>query len=246
MLDRRDVTLCYDGTPDGLMCVIFYCYERGVMPFSVITDKGLSLMPVERVLTDVRKADRVINGIKKAAGQAAYDKIRLAMLTGWPEKEINVLKYVALLLAEGKKAMYMQQEDCVSGIETHVRHLINEGHRYKEFIRFSVYGNLLYAKINPKNQVLPLIVNHFKQRFPEENFLIYDATNAQAAVYRPYSCEILYEVNIKESDVDETELYYRRLWKTFYDAIEIKQRHNERCRMSCMPKRYWSNMPEFK
>ena len=77
MLDRRDVTLCYDGTPDGLMSVIFYCYEHGVMPFSVITDKGLSLMPVERVLTDVRKADRVINGIKKAAGQASQDPLQI-------------------------------------------------------------------------------------------------------------------------------------------------------------------------
>ena len=41
------------------------------------------------------------------------------------------------------------------------------------------------------------------------------------------------------------EAQYRRLWKRFYDTIEIKERHNPRRRMSHMPKRYWETMTEF-
>ena len=41
------------------------------------------------------------------------------------------------------------------------------------------------------------------------------------------------------------ELKYRELFKMFYDTIEIKERHNERCRMNHMPKRFWKNMTEF-
>ncbi len=38
---------------------------------------------------------------------------------------------------------------------------------------------------------------------------------------------------------------YRELWKGFYDTIAIKERHNPRCRMTMMPKRYRGHMTEF-
>ena len=41
------------------------------------------------------------------------------------------------------------------------------------------------------------------------------------------------------------EAQYRRLWKTFYDTIEIKERHNPKLRQTHMPKRYWETMTEF-
>ena len=41
------------------------------------------------------------------------------------------------------------------------------------------------------------------------------------------------------------EAQYRRLWKRFYDTVEIKERHNPRKQMSSMPKRYWETMTEF-
>ena len=41
------------------------------------------------------------------------------------------------------------------------------------------------------------------------------------------------------------EAQYRRLWKRFYDTIEIEARRNPKLRMSKMPKRYWDTMTEF-
>ena len=46
-------------------------------------------------------------------------------------------------------------------------------------------------------------------------------------------------------NLSENEKEYRRLWKQFYDTVEIKERHNERCRMTLMPKRYWKYLTEF-
>ena len=41
------------------------------------------------------------------------------------------------------------------------------------------------------------------------------------------------------------ESFYRALWKRYYDTIAVEGRENPRCRMSHMPKRYWSDMTEF-
>ena len=44
---------------------------------------------------------------------------------------------------------------------------------------------------------------------------------------------------------DEEERKFRALWRSFYDTIEIRPRHNEKCRMTLLPKRYWKYMTEF-
>ena len=44
---------------------------------------------------------------------------------------------------------------------------------------------------------------------------------------------------------DEKEAQYRRLWKTFFDTIAIRERRNPRCQRSNMPLRYRSTMTEF-
>ena len=45
---------------------------------------------------------------------------------------------------------------------------------------------------------------------------------------------------------DETEEQYRALWRQFYKTIAIEARHNPKCRMTHMPKRYWENMTEMR
>jgi probable DNA metabolism protein len=38
---------------------------------------------------------------------------------------------------------------------------------------------------------------------------------------------------------------YQRLWKSFYDAIAIPERANEKRRRGFMPKRLWKHLPEM-
>ncbi len=44
---------------------------------------------------------------------------------------------------------------------------------------------------------------------------------------------------------NEEEAACRLLWKRFYETVAIPERYNPRCRMTQMPKRYWSTMTEF-
>ena len=49
----------------------------------------------------------------------------------------------------------------------------------------------------------------------------------------------------EQPQAGDEELYFRALWKHFYDTVAIEARYNPKCRMSFMPKRYWNQLPEM-
>ena len=44
--------------------------------------------------------------------------------------------------------------------------------------------------------------------------------------------------------LDRKEDDFLRLWRTYYDSVNIAERKNERLMNACMPKRYHKNLPE--
>ncbi len=141
--------------------------------------------------------------------------------------------------------MRMLTDEVVNTLFKAVKHLIRESHLFKGFLRFSVVNNVLVAEIEPKNYVLPLLLPHFRDRYPEERFLIYDKTHGMGLVYRPYQAAVIPLAELELPQPDAAEQTFRELWRLFYDTIEIPGRHNPRCRRSQMPKRYWKNLTEF-
>ena len=126
-----------------------------------------------------------------------------------------------------------------------VRHLEGEVHLLKGFVRFSDFDGMLAGEIRPKNRVLPLLQYHFCDRMYNEVFLLYDRTYREALVHRPGQQAIVPMEEFKMAAPSENEAQYRRLWKRFYDTIEIKERHNPKLRRTHMPQRYWETMTEF-
>ena len=43
----------------------------------------------------------------------------------------------------------------------------------------------------------------------------------------------------------KTDDSYIDLWLSFYDAVAIDERKNEKLRMQNMPKKYWKHLPEM-
>ncbi|MPN37284.1 hypothetical protein SDC9_184800 [bioreactor metagenome] len=141
--------------------------------------------------------------------------------------------------------MQMLADETVNILFKAVRHLERESHLFKGFIRFSVTNQVLVAEIEPKNFVLPLLVQHFCERFPEEKFLIYDKKHGMALVYQPYKPLVIPVEELELPEPDQEEQAYRELWRVFYDTIAIPGRYNPQCRMNHMPKRYWKYLTEF-
>ena len=247
MPDRTDLVYAYDGSFEGLMCCIFESYEQKEIP-SVIRPPGVqqSLFDTAKwIETDEHKADRVFNSISLKISPQAQELVKLGFLTCAPHKELLIYRFLRLGFKYRSKVMTMLTDDTVCSLQKAVRHLTSESQKFKGFVRFSVYGEVLVAVIEPKNFVLPLLSLHFCDRFRNEAFMIYDKTHSMALIYQSQKVELMFVDELTLPDVDGTEVEYRRLWKQFYKTIAIEGRNNPRCRMTLMPKRYWGQMTEF-
>jgi len=247
MFYQSDLMYCYDGTFDGLLCCVFESYDKKEVPVDILLSgtSHTTLFEAKAITTDTEKANRVLLSIPKKIGVSALDFVRHAFLTCFPQKELYILLFLRLGYRYGPSIMNMLTNDVVNTLAKVVKHLNNESHLFKGFVRFSILNNVLVAEIEPKNYVLPLLTQHFCERYPEERFLIYDKTHSMALVYRPYQSAVIPIDDLELPTPDENEQAFRELWRIFYDTIEIQGRHNPKCRMSLMPKRYWKYMTEF-
>lgn len=247
MPDGTDLIYAYDGSFEGLMCCVFESYERKEIP-SIIRPPSVqqTLFDTAKwIETDEHKADRVYNSIPTKISSQAQELVKLGFLTCAPHKELLIFHFMRLGFKYGSKVMMMLTDDAVCSLQKAVRHLTSESHKFKGFVRFSVYGEVLVAVIEPKNYVLPLLSPHFCDRYRSERFMIYDKTHGMALIYQSQKAELTFVEELTLPDIDSTEIEYRRLWKQFYKTIAIEGRTNPRCRMTLMPKRYWGQMTEF-
>ena len=247
MSNRPNLVYTYDGSFDGLMCCVFESYEQKEIP-SVIQPPGAQeclFDTAKWIETDKHKADRVYNSIPLKISSQAQDLVRLGFLTYATNKELLIYHFLRLGFKYRSKVMTMLTDDTVCSLQKAVRHLTSESHKFKGFVRFSVYGQVLVAVIEPKNYVLPLLAPHFCDRYRNESFMIYDKSHSMALIYQSKKAELLYVDELTLPEADCTEVEYRTLWKQFYNTIAIENRYNPRCRMTLMPKRYWGQMTEL-
>lgn len=247
MPERSALIYCYDGTFDGLLCCVFESYNSREIPTDILPDtKELPfLLPVKHIATIPDRARRVRRSIPQKLGAEAADFMRRAFLTCHAQKELLLLRFLRLGYEKGPVVLRMLTDDTVHALMEAVRHLENEAHLLNGFVRFSESNGVLVSMIEPKNIVLPIIAPHFCTRYPNERFVLYDKTHAMALLHQNGTWEIADVEAFSMPDPDEEERKYRALWRLFYDTIEVEGRHNPRCRMGHMPKRYWRCMTEF-
>lgn len=244
---RTDLAYMYDGSFEGLLCCVFASYEYKELPFDIHSaeaEQGF-LFESRWIDTDPVKADRVLRAIPRKISPAALELVQMGYLSCVSQKELLILRFLRLGFIHGKKVTDMLADDTVSALTKAVRFLSTESHKYTGFVRFSQHGQVMVSVIEPMNWVLPVIQEHFCDRFHNELFLIFDKTHKQALVHRPGESRIVEMEELLLPAPDAEELEYRRLWQRFYDAIAIRDRVNPRRRMSFMPKRYWSQLPEM-
>lgn len=246
---RSNIVYKYDGTFDGLMCCVFECFTAKEMPVNIehYDAEQETLFGVKIIETDTKKADRVRTSIpEKMTGEAEY-MVNTEFLSCSPQKEMRILKFLLLGYKVGNKLCKLTTNEIVHEMQADILSIGNEAHFNKEFMRFSQYGEFLGARISPKNNVLPLVIGYFCDRLPSENFVIYDYIHRAAFVHpKDSEGEFMYEVDIEFPLADEEELYYRKLWRHFYNTIAVKPRASERRRLTMMRKHFWNNMTEFR
>ena len=244
---RTDIAYLYDGSFEGLLCCVYESYYQKELP-SMIFHHGQAqgtLFPVKEITTDSVAAKKVEQSIRSKISREALKLVQLCYFSGMDERELAILSFLRLGYKVGSPVTNMLANDAVSTITKSAKNVQGEGHFFKEFLRFSEYNGALVAIIEPKNFVLPIVAPHFCDRFPSEQFLIYDKSHKCAFIYQNGEKNLSALEDLELPEVGEEEAKYRALWKRFYNTIAIEGRINPKLRMNNMPKRYWAHMTEF-
>ena len=104
------------------------------------------------------------------------------------------------------------------------------------------------AQFEPKCDLIPVVMWHFVDWYPGENFVSYDVRRRYAVVHpRLKECFYINESEFKqlERSVPGKTDNFEQLWKVYFEYTDIKERFNPQCQRNLCPKWYRKNMVEF-
>lgn len=250
--------LSYDSTFEGFLTAVFEIYEFKYSNPKIIKKDDLQqnlFADAIEIITDNSKSDRVI---KKLNTQLESDGVRSLIYAFLSEKPgiedvlFNVINYSV----ENPKLNILKDfaNDNVLQIVQLTKSVGREKHRMEAFVRFEqLKDGIYFAKIDPDFDVLTLIIRHFKNRYQDQKWLIYDLRRKYGVYYDLKDIEIVsMDLDIKSLEdknnqvFSETELNYQKLWWEYFDHTNIKERKNTRLHVQHVPKRYWKYLTEKK
>lgn len=246
----------YDGSFYGFLTAVFevYEYKIAVPQISIQNKNNNSLFGAAHIVaTNGEKAKRVLDKLNKQLTVAAFGELYKAFLSELDDMEQNLFGYIQYVLTATDKVIDNYANPHVLYVQQTARKVHREKHRMEAFIRFQLTkDNLFYATIEPDFNVLPLISKHFKNRYADQRWLIYDVKRKYGLYY---DMDIVAEVSLSFNDnenthgitaeiFDEAEPFYQALWQQYFKSVNIVARKNTRLHIQHMPKRYWKYLIE--
>ena len=221
-------------------------FQDGDIAIEIGEVQNLSLFAQMKVIeTDLDKAQKTLFSIQKKISYLAYKRVLSALCHYDIDRGNVVLGFLIKAFPKGAKVMEAFADPYVMRVTELARKVDNESHLFCGVIRFTDVGKFLYSEIEPKCNVLPQVLEHFEDRYPNEHYVIYDKKK-QVALVHPAFCQSFFvygdEWNV---DVSKFNDRFEELWKEYFAHIEIKERHNPKCQNNLLPKWYRKNMVEF-
>lgn len=242
----------YDDTFEGLLTSIYDAfYSNGSPPTSIYgksqTNTPLLLGNIVEISTDINKFKKVKDAIINKINFLSLKKIYFAFLSNYEDKGIIIFNYLKVAFKLGSDVHDFLNIDVVRLVDNITKKVLNECHRFEGFIRFNqIEEKLLYSSIEPDNDILELIGDHFKNRFPREYFIIHDISRQKALIYNTNFYEI---IDMDMETYEKLKFHndeYTDLWKTYFKATTIQERKNLKLQCRMMPRRYWKHILETK
>lgn len=199
-----------------------------------------------------KKSIAVENLIKKHLGEQAYYYIYHTILSNDPKKADVVLGMMleSRKIKDSTKIMQHLSHPKVRRVFEIGRNVSNEARYYIEIVRFRELENgILFSEIEPRACILTCLGDHFSNRFPLENWMIYDRTHQMFLVHEEGKKWIVatnYQINVDEIQrISAREMLYVKLWKGFFHSISIKERENYERQRQHLPLHYRTYVTEF-
>ncbi len=251
----------FDGTMDGLLSAVFDAFLLKEQPDQLLTGGDVVPLFCERtyhVTTDNEKARRVWTGMEKQLPREALRLISTSQLSELSELWQPLFMVVCKVFRQGKEVMRNFADPDVLTVTQIARRVMHEAHRMMQFVRFQKAKDGTYlAVISPDHNVLPLVIDHFHDRFNDQPWLIYDAHRHYGYHYDGQTPPIrvtfedeasvpfsLSDGKLSDDLLSSDDHLLQDLWRTYFKAICIRERMNPRKQLNDMPRRYWKYLTE--
>lgn len=244
----------YDQSFEGLLTVIFEAFRQKTFPEALLSpddDPPLLASRIVEVETDPEKAGRVWAGLEKKLSPLALKQFIYAWLTGEAAEAELAVRYVRAVFGGVRETDFSHPD--VMGLRRTAFKVGREKEQMLQFVRFQkTVDGVYFAAVNPVYNVVPLVLDHFADRFADQKWIIYDLGRGFGFYYDLESlCEIdFYKPvdqktgRLNEAELAEGETLLQEAWRAYFAAVSIPERANPRLQRQYMPKRFWPYLTE--
>jgi probable DNA metabolism protein len=236
----------YDGTWDGLMCLIHKTAEDETIPEEILRYDAVKqrlLFESAQVENDPRIAEATASLLQKRVSGPMWAEIWFALLSD-SGAEMAIWHALESAWRRGRRAETDLVDPCIDTVRRAARRTAGEYDKYLGLTRFEDAGGVLYAKVEPDCDVLPLLARHFAARLSDRGWIIHDLRRARAAVFDGKNWRLTNRELPSVSQLTPGEKEYQELWREFFSATTTHQRLNYKVRNTHMPKKYWKHLVE--
>lgn len=255
----------YEPSFEGWLSAVFYVYAN-----KLHDDETLQLIAQDcyvpsliaqatSVVPNEEHAERVLVKLNQLLGRSGMRNLLWGFLS---EKEHigTTLFWVVKYAIDYPNRHIMQDVGNLHVLELvqTVKSVGREKHRMEAFVRFEhTTDDIYFARVEPDFNVLPLIGEHFRQRYQDQHWAIYDITRGYGIYYdksnstatRPAALQTITDLDdavlrrpasIHSAD----ERRYQQFWQGYFTNVNITERKNPRLHRQYLPQRYWKYLSE--
>lgn len=246
----------FDKSFEGLLTVVFEAYSRHIFP-DLLLEEGETLPlfhdGVISVPTDETKAARVWHGLQNKLSASALQAVAECWLAEEPETPMLLFRYVCKVIDSPRSIETNFADQVILDFSRMWKRVDWERTRLVQFIRFQKTADGIYfAAVGPQKNALPLVVPHFRDRFSDQPWIIYDIRRSYGFYHNLTevtqitldNASLASDGRLPHEMLAEDEDLYQELWRTYFRSICIKERINPRKHRQDMPERYWKYLTE--
>jgi len=205
------------------------------------------------VQTDETKAERVWKGIQGKLTSKNNQLIFYAFLSEEQGIEMQIYRFLRRLFSEHFNIETDFGDSDVLYLTQTSQKVKKEAMRMMQFVRFQhTKDGLYFCGIEPRYDVIPLVVGHFQKRFADQRWLLYDLKRNYGMLYeknKPQEVVISKKEfssitgKVNKNVLQEREEFYQKLWKSYFTHINIQERKNLKLQRQHLPRRFWKYLP---
>lgn len=246
----------YDKTFEGLLTAVFDAYSRKTFPDRLlgIGEIAPMFMTEEYTVTTAEdKSARVWKSLENKMSKLARNMLTYTWLSEAEGSDELLFRYIKKTF-DSKVSIETNFAD-TDVLEVHqlAKKVSHEKHYIIQFVRFQkAADDIFFAPISPQYNALPLAIEHFKDRFSDQKWVIYDIKRKYGYYYDLNTMvemtldndEHLLSGKLDEKLMADDEKLFQELWKGYFKSMTIKERINLKLQRQHMPRRFWKYLTE--